>query len=224
MSHTKFLSPRNHFLFTHTRPHLLHRTTPVKTLINPSKKKHHSNFSFHDMFIDISNKARGYAYEKHSKMLVSYSAIKTFFLSCRNETRRFLEHSVTLMEHPTDEEDGLEGCEDGHCPLQTEVPILPPNRTHGKLSYEEKRFLLSVERGDVATVRRWVTFYDYLFEWAIIFNVSLVRIVWHFNKTADRKIIFLKSDTLDWHKEKDDTSSGLRLFLFEKYCTEHTQI
>ncbi|KAF8781674.1 Transient receptor potential-gamma protein like [Argiope bruennichi] len=52
------------------------------------------------------------------------------------------------MAHLTDEEEG----EDGVIPEQ--VPLLPQHRAHGQLSQDEKKFLLSVERGDVATVRR----------------------------------------------------------------------
>ncbi|KAG8180695.1 hypothetical protein JTE90_006253 [Oedothorax gibbosus] len=46
--------------------------------------------------------------------------------------------------------------EDGHCvpPMQEEIPLLPPHRVAGQLTQEEKKFLLCVERGDVATVRR----------------------------------------------------------------------
>lgn len=95
------------------------------------------------------------SFDSHvSRMFLSYSEIRYFFSSFRNESHRYFGIPVTLMDHLTDEEDALEGCEDGHCPLQTEVPILPQNRTHGKLSQDEKRFLLCVERGDVATARR----------------------------------------------------------------------
>ncbi|GFT39720.1 hypothetical protein NPIL_56191 [Nephila pilipes] len=52
------------------------------------------------------------------------------------------------MVHLTDEEEGEEGA------LPEEVPLLPQHRAHGQLTQDEKKFLLSVERGDVATVRR----------------------------------------------------------------------
>ncbi|XP_054706586.1 transient receptor potential-gamma protein-like [Uloborus diversus] len=62
------------------------------------------------------------------------------------------------MDPLTDEEEAPGDCEDGHCPLREaedeEAPPLLPPRAHGQLSQDEKRFLLSVERGDVATVRR----------------------------------------------------------------------
>lgn len=76
------------------------------------------------------------------------------FVFFRYESQQQSGISVTRMENPTDEEEGLEGCEDGNCPLQPEVPVLLHNRAHGKLNQDEKRFLLCVERGDVATVRR----------------------------------------------------------------------
>ena len=36
-----------------------------------------------------------------------------------------------------------------------DVEDMLPHREMGQLSFEEKKFLLAVERGDVATVRRW---------------------------------------------------------------------
>ena len=38
-----------------------------------------------------------------------------------------------------------------------EAEDMLPHKEMGQLSFEEKKFLLAVERGDVATVRRWHT-------------------------------------------------------------------
>lgn len=39
---------------------------------------------------------------------------------------------------------------------QDDVEDMLPHKEMGQLSFEEKKFLLAVERGDVATVRRYV--------------------------------------------------------------------
>lgn len=42
---------------------------------------------------------------------------------------------------------------------QDDVEDMLPHKEMGQLSFEEKKFLLAVERGDVATVRRYVINY-----------------------------------------------------------------
>lgn len=42
--------------------------------------------------------------------------------------------------------------------MEEEGNVLKPHQEIAALSLEEKRFLLAVERGDVASSRRWFTF------------------------------------------------------------------
>jgi len=44
-----------------------------------------------------------------------------------------------------------------------DIDDMLPYKEMGQLSFEEKKFLLAVERGDVATTRRYVTVIKFLF-------------------------------------------------------------
>lgn len=48
-----------------------------------------------------------------------------------------------------------------------ETDDMLPHKEMGQLTFEEKKFLLSVERGDVATVRRYIKSVQHYFSFKI---------------------------------------------------------
>lgn len=75
-------------------------------------------------------------------------------------------------------------CRNMHCSTmydRLKIPIdeaddMLPHKEMGQLTFEEKKFLLSVERGDVATVRRSVLVRNCL-NVSFVLNVFLAKIV-----------------------------------------------